>query len=139
MTRPHFDDVSHVTLTTDEEVLARVGELVEGAYRQQLWLMFLDDDQRQLPILVPHDVPDSPGVAARRGFPRFLSALVDELDAAVVVVVLERAGSDELRSGDRAWFALLARSCRDAGVRLRGPVLCSEDGFRWVAGEDFLE
>lgn len=139
MAPPRFDDISHVTLDADEEVLARVADLVEGAYRQQLWLMFLDERQCQLPIVIPHDVPDSPSASARRDFPHFLSGLVDELEAAAVVVVLERPGSDELRPGDRAWFALLARSCRDCGARLRGPVLCSDGGFRWVAGEDFLE
>mgnify|MGYP001260793952 CR=1 FL=1 len=137
MTYPRFDDVADVPLITDEHVLARVSTLVEGAYRRQLWLMFLDADQRQLPIVIPHDVPGSPSAEARREFPGFLQALVHELGAAAVVVVLERSGSDTLRRGDRDWFAVLADACAAAAVPLRGPVLCCDDGFRWIASEDF--
>lgn len=58
--------------------------------------------------------------------------------AAAIVVVLERSGSDDLTRGDRAWFALVADACRAARVVLRGPILCSEHGFRRVAPEDCL-
>jgi len=139
MTTPRFDDTAEISLTSDDAVLERVRDLVEGAYRQQLWLMFLDDEARQLPVVIPHDVPDAPSAEARRDFPGFVRELVAELGAGAVVLTLERFGTDDLRPGDREWFAVVAAACRAADVRLRSPILCSDDGFRWIASEDYLE
>jgi hypothetical protein len=130
-----FDDVADVSLATDEALLERVRDLVEGAYRQQLWFMFLDDHDCQLPLLIPFDVPDRPD---RRGdqLDPFVAALVDEVRPRSIVVVLERPGGDELTLGDREWFAVVDRACHAAGVQRRGPILAHDDGFRWIAAED---
>lgn len=133
-----FDDVADVSLATDEALLERVRDLVEGAYRQQLWFMFLDEDDRQLPLLVPLDVPDRPGHELANPLGPFVAALVDEVRPRSVVVVLERPGSDELTCGDREWFAVVDDACRAAGVVRRGPILAHDDGFRWIAAEDLL-
>jgi hypothetical protein len=133
-----FDDVADISLATDEALLERVRDLVEGAYRQQLWFMFLDEDDRQLPLLVPLDVPDRPGPEHVDPLGPFVAALVDEVRPRVVVVVLERPGPDELTLGDREWFAVVGHACRAAGVVRRGPVLAHDDGFRWIAAEDLL-
>jgi hypothetical protein len=131
-----FDEVADVALDTDEALLGRVRDLVEGAYRQQLWFMFLDEDDRQLPLLVPLDVPDRPEHSDPLG--PFLVALVDEVRPRSFVVVLERPGPDELTRGDREWFAVVDNACRAAGVVRRGPILAHDDGFRWIAAEDLL-
>lgn len=133
-----FDDVADVSLATDEALLERVRELVEGAYRQQLWFMFLDDDDRQLPLLVPFDVPDRPEGEHRARLGPFVAALVDDIRPRCIVVVLERPGIDTLTSGDREWFAVVDDACRVAGVHRRGPILAHDDGFRWIAAEDLL-
>jgi hypothetical protein len=133
-----FDDVADVSLATDEALLERVRDLVEGAYRQQLWFMFLDDDDRQLPILVPLDVPDRPGEEHSDPLNPFVAALVDEVRPRSIVVVLERPGPDWLTVSDREWFAVVERACRAAGVVRRGPILAHDDGFRWIASEDLL-
>jgi hypothetical protein len=132
-----YDDVADVALVADEMLLDRVRDLVEGAYRRQLWLMFLDEQHRQLPLLIPHDVPSTPNRAQRTGFRAFIRDLVAQIHPASIAVVLERPGPDTVRSGDRAWFALVDDACRAAGVVLRGPILAHDDGFRWVATEDF--
>jgi hypothetical protein len=131
-----FDDVADVSLATDEALLERVRDLVEGASRQQLWFMFLDDDDRQLPILVPLDVPDRPGEEHSDPLNPFVAALVDEVRPRSIVVVLERPGPDWLTVSDREWFAVVERACRAAGVVRRGPILAHDDGFRWIASED---
>jgi hypothetical protein len=137
MPTSRFDDVADVSLATDEALLERVRDLVEGAYRRQLWLMFLDDEHRQLPIVIPHDVPDRPHRVHRDGFRPFIARLVDEIRPAGIVIVLERPGNDTLRRGDREWFAVVDEACRATGVVRRGPILAHEDGFRWIADEDF--
>lgn len=139
MPTPRFDDVADISLTTDELLLDRIRELVGGAYRRQLWFMLLDDDDRQLPVLIPLDVPERPEPEHRVGFLPLLTGLVEELAVGSVAVILERPGPDTLSAGDRAWFAVLADASRGAGLRMRGPVLAHDHGFRWIAAEDFLE
>lgn len=93
MSVPPFDDVADVSLASDEAVLERVRDLVEGAYRQQLWFLFLDEHDR-------------PGEEHADPLGPFVSSLVDEVAPYSVVVVLERPGGDELTIGDREWFAV---------------------------------
>jgi hypothetical protein len=138
MSTPRFEDIADVSLADDEVLLERVRDLVAGAYRRQLWLLFLDDEHRQLPIVLPHDVPGSPNRGHRTGFRPFIAGLVGELRPASIVVVLERPGRDELKRGDREWFAVVDDACRAAGVVRRGPILAHDDGFRWIAAEDLL-
>lgn len=133
-----FDDVADVSLADDEALLARVRDLVEGAYRRQLWFMLLDDENRQLPVLIPHDVPRAPTLRYPEALSSLLTGLVEEVRPGAIVVVLERPGSDILTSADRAWFALVQDAVREAGAGMRGPILAHDDGFRWVAAEDFL-
>jgi hypothetical protein len=133
-----FDDVADVSLSTDEALLERVRDLVEGAYRQQLWFMFLDEEDRQLPLLVPLDVPDRPREEHSDPLAPFVASLVEEVRPRSVVVVLERPASDELTLGDREWLDVADHACRSAGVVRRGPILAHDEGFRWIAPDDLL-
>lgn len=138
MPTSRFEDIAHVSLAADEVLLDRVRDIVEGAFRRQLWLMFLDEEHRQLPIVIPHDVPGSPNRSHRTGFRPFIAELVDEIRPTSIVAVLERPGPDIVRRGDREWFAVVDDACRAAGVVPRGPILAHDDGFRWIAAEDLL-
>lgn len=138
MPTPRFDDVADVALLTDEAVLERVRDLVEGSYRRQVWFMLLDEEQRQLPVLIPHDVPARPSARHGRAVQKLIALLADEIRLGCIVVVLERPGGDTLRRGDRDWFAVVDEGCRAAGVVRRGPILAHDDGFRWIAAEDLL-
>lgn len=135
---PRFDDIAHIALVSDDVLLERVRSLVIHAHRRQLWLMFLDARHRQLPVLVPHDVPSAPNHAHRTGFRRFVRGLVDDIRPGSIVVALERPGVDVVRHGDRAWFALVDDACRAARVTMRGPILVHDRGCRWIAAEDLV-
>lgn len=138
MPTPSFDDIADIALTTDAAILERVRDLVDGAYRRQLWLMLLDDEHRQLPVVLPCDVPAAPPPVAARGVRRFVGGLSEEFDVGSVIVVLERPGAEPLTAGDRGWLRIAANACRAAGLPLRGPVMATDAGFRWIAAEDFL-
>jgi hypothetical protein len=138
MPTPRFDDVADVALLTDESVLERVRDLVQGAYRRQLWFMLLDEEQRQLPLLIPHDVPARPSRKHGDAVQALIALLVDEIRPGGMVVVLERPGDDRLRRGDLEWIEVIDEGCRAAGVVRRGPILAHDDGFRWIAAEDLL-
>jgi hypothetical protein len=137
MTTPRYDEVEDRPVSTDEDLLDRVEELLVGACRRQFWLMFLDERDRQLPVLMPCDVPPRPDAkAAKLG--SFIRELGRSMDAAAVITVLERRGGPMLRDGDREWMRALDTAMRDSELRPRGPLLCFDDGVRWVAAEDYL-
>jgi hypothetical protein len=124
-------------LTTDEEVLARVRTLVGAAAAEQLWILFVDGDGRQSPVLVPiAGVPRRPEPRGLAGLARVLRGLrhelVTERGPGAVVVTRERTGADTVLEADREWAAALAEVCRSAGVALRATVLSTPGGVRWL-------
>jgi len=137
MTTPRYRDVRDDVLDTDDMLLERARSLLQGGVRRQLWLMFLDDQQRQLPLLLPVDIPRRPGARESTGFGRFVGEIVDDVDAASVVVTLERRGSGLVSKADAEWLRLARDSCAAAGVPMRGPMLCHTGGVRWVAADDY--
>ncbi len=134
-------------LTTDVELQRWLDELLRGATRPQLWLIFLDDEARVVPPLMPcGDLPPDPymptptddlGVlpvvsvlAARVG------ALVELLGAAQAVLVWERPGTARLSPIDRGWASGMARACSEAGVPLRAQCLLHDGGSIVLAADD---
>ena len=138
MTPQPYEDVRESPLITDEQVLARVADLITHSIRRQVWLMFLDEEQRQLPLLMPSYVPRTPEPDALGPFGEFLASLVDEVDASSMVITFERLGSDTLSDSDREWFRLIHAACAAEHIPLRGPLLAHDGGIRWIAAEDYL-
>jgi hypothetical protein len=138
MTPQSYEDVREIPLTTDEQVLTRVQDLIQHSLRRQIWLMFLDEEHRQLPFLMPSYVPRHPEPGAEGPFGEFLGSLFDEVDASSMVIIFERIGSDTLSEGDREWFRLIHAACLTEEIPLRGPILAHDGGVRWIATEDYL-
>ncbi len=136
MAAPRYDDVRDVPLTSDESVLERASLLLGHAIRRQVWLMFLDEHDCQLPMLIPTYVPRRPGRQHRENFAQLLGVLFEDADADAMVVAFERRGGDTLTAADREWLALLRAACTHAAVPLRGPLLVQDGGARWVAPDD---
>jgi hypothetical protein len=118
-------------LTTDEEVLARVRLLVGAAHALQIWIMFVDGDGRQSPVVVPiADIPRPDALA------RVLRGLRNELTTdhgpGAVIVTRERTGDDAVLATDRGWAAMIVDVCRTAGVALRATLLSTPGGVRWL-------
>jgi hypothetical protein len=118
-------------LTTDEEVLARVRSVVGAARTRRLWILFVDGDGRQSPVVVP--IADVPRPDALGRVLRGLRAeLVTDRGPGAVIVARERLGADTVLDADREWAAALAEVCRTAGVALRATVLSTPGGVRWL-------
>jgi len=137
MTIPRYDDTLLHPLADDAAVLDRATALVGVAYRRQIWLMLVDDDEIQLPQLIPMDIPRRSRRRDLGGYAAFLAHLAQATGAASIVAVYERPGEPEYTEADRGWFRFLADAASGAGVRLRGPVLSHRTGVRWVASEDY--
>ena len=135
---PQFNDVSLVPLISDEDVVDRVAGLIDSALSRQVWLMFLDEEHRQSPVLMPSYLPERPGAADADSLAHFLEVVMAEIEAATVVLTYERPGSSDLDAGDIAWLRTLRASCLSAEISFRGPLLCHDDGVRWVPADDYL-
>ncbi len=117
-------------------MLARVRRLVGHAVTdRQLWIMFVDGDDHQVPVVVPiSDLPRNPD---RRGLTA-LTAVLGGMRAELatdrgpgsVIFTRERTGNDAVIPLDRAWADALADACRTAGVVLRGVYLSTSGGVQ---------
>lgn len=135
---PRYDDTIDRPLRTGEDILERVHELVGPACRAQTWLLFLDADDVQLPLLVPiDDVPpdDRPLVDTAR---EVLSVMMTATDAASVIVVIESPSTRELTAPDRDWAIALRDGAAAEGIDLRALLLSHDHGVRAIAPDDLL-
>lgn len=125
-------------LVSDEDVLARVAQLVGTAITdRQLWLMLVDGDGLQAPFVVPiSGMPRNPDARGLAPFSRVLSGLSAEFATdsgpGAVIFTRERRGSDVVSPLDRAWAEALADVCRSADVALRGVYLSTPCGVQRV-------
>lgn len=116
-------------LNTDADVLERVQQLVGAASTdRQLWIMLVDGDGRQTPVVVPvSDIPRRPDSGGIAGLAEILGGLADELATehgpGSVILTLERLGTDGVQPGDREWAGELTATCERAGMALRGVFL----------------
>jgi hypothetical protein len=154
MTRLDANDAKHVPLTTDHAIQRRVAELLDGAIRRQWWTLYLDDDDVQLPLIMPMaGYPERPderlhvegyrgegidveGTAAQL-LARHLAEIADEVGAARLIFVWERPGSAESTSADREWARALSEACRAEGVAVRAQLILHDRGVRWFAPDDY--
>lgn len=134
MTIPHPTDLP--ALLTDADVLARVRRIVGPACTdRQLWVMFLDGDGRQSPVLVPiSGLPPLPEPDRVAALAQVLAGVHGELRTDLgpgsVVLALERLGPEHTTPPDRDWAQALTDACIAVGVELRGLFLSTRGGVR---------
>jgi hypothetical protein len=140
MNPTEYATARELPLTTDALVEKRVAALVGRAQRRQIWLMFLDDQFVQLPLLLPiADIPVAPG-GGDDGAESWASVISDTCraaGAAAVLVVLERYGSEVLTEADSGWAREISRGCESAGITLHAVVLSHRRGVTLVAPEEY--
>lgn len=121
-------------LLTDADVLERVEQLVgRAAAARQLWVMFVDGDGRQTPVVMPiSDIPLAPETRVIENLAAILagscSDLATDMGRGSAILTLERIGRDAVLAGDRRWAAALREACDRAGVPLRGVCLSTSGG-----------
>lgn len=137
MTPIPYAAIQDIPLVDDEAVRERVADLLVGACGRELWFMPLDERQCQLRMLVPVDVSPRPTERQAARFGALLAEIASGSGSREMIVAFERGGGETVGQGDRAWFRLLAAVFREAGIRMRGPVLVHDHGARWVAPDDY--
>lgn len=134
---PTYEESTATPLTTPVLIEERVRALIGRACRTQLWFLFLDENQVQLPVVMPiADLPADPNDSVH-DLARFISHTVDELAARSVIVVIERYASSGLTDTDLAWARGLHSAFDGAAVELGGILLSHNRGVRWVAQDDY--
>jgi hypothetical protein len=122
-------------LLTDDDVTGRVALLIGPAARDDtLWLLFVDGDDRQSPVLMPlEDVPPLPDDVIL-GLGDVIDGVLPQLATPAgrgsVVFVRERLGSDAVLPADRSWGDALGAMCRGRRIPLRGIHLSTPSGVR---------
>jgi|SRR5690606_38623025 len=137
MRTPSYQDAKTQPLVSQVLIEERVRALIGRASRRQLWFLFLDEHQVQLPLLIPlDDYPSSP-VGTVHDLARAMGQTMDAAGADSVVVVIERYASSALAPADVAWAKAIHDAFDLEGLRLRGLLLSHNRGVRWVAQDDY--
>lgn len=126
-------------ISSDEQILERVDALIGRASRRQCWLLFIDERDVQLPILLPlEDYPSAPYGGNAEYLAGRIGELVESTGAAQVIIVWERRASAASTEADRVWARELAAACDVCEVRIRAQLISHRDGTRWFAADDYL-
>jgi hypothetical protein len=133
-----FDEARAHPLTSDSEIETRVSGLIGRANQRQIWLLFLDSDDVQLPLLIPIDgMPVRPDDSIA-GFAATVASSMSEIEASSVIVVLERYADATITESDRLWARAISAAFSDRSLRLRALLISHRRGVRWFAADDYL-
>ncbi|WP_100344709.1 hypothetical protein [Compostimonas suwonensis] len=125
-------------IADDTELEARVAELIGRAIRRQLWMLFLDGEDRQLPLIMPmDDYPSSPAGGRAELFASRIGEVLEAAGAARVIFVWERPYGPDPTPVDRVWAHALAEACEAEGVAVRAQLLSHRSGVRLLAPEEY--
>lgn len=134
------EEAAATPLTSDEQVENRVRALVGRAVKRQWWMLFLRDDDVQLPFIMPiEDYPLVPDAVTTEGSSDFVKSLMAEIGASQVIFVWERPVGAGVTAPDRAWANMIADGCRSRNITVRAQLISHRDGVRWLAPDDYLE
>ena len=137
MKTPTYDEAALLPLTTDADITERVELLIGRANQRQLWLLFLDELNLQLPLLIPVEgLPVSPTEAETALILDRVREVMGELGASSIVVVIERYGPSAPTPQDLDWARSIRRACEATGVSLRAQLLSHRTGVSWISTED---
>lgn len=133
------EEAAALPLRSDADIERRVRALVGTACRRQLWLMFVDANDVQLPVLLPlADYPSAPYGGAAEELAEHIAQAVAAAGAAAIIMVWERWGPQASTEADRAWAREIALACAAEDVRVRAQLISHRSGVRWFSPDDYL-
>jgi hypothetical protein len=137
MTPTPYEDTQLLPLTTDDDIERRVADLIGRANSHQLWLLFLDEVDVQLPLLIPLEgLPPEPTNEQTESVVDHVRELMGEIGATSVITVLERYAPAALSPKDASWATSLRNSCDTHGVALRAQLLSHRGGVRLITDDE---
>ena len=132
-----YEESALLPLTSDHDIERRVADLIGRANSRQLWLLFLDEFEIQLPILIPIEgLPSEPTDDESSRVVERVREVMAQIGASAVVFVVERYGPSTLSAHDDAWVRSLRKECAEQAVTLRAQLLSHRTGVRLLDGYD---
>jgi hypothetical protein len=114
-------------LLTEAAVIDRIAGLLGsfGVVDRTMWILFLDADRVQLPMLMPiDDFPEQPDEPLIAGLMQVFQDQ-ERREGGGVVLALERPGPGPSTADDRRWAEALDSAARSFGVTLHGIYLAA--------------
>ena len=132
-----YEESGLLPLTSDHDIERRVADLIGRANSRQLWLLFLDEFEIQLPILIPIEgLPSEPTDDESGRVVERVREVMAEIGASSVVFVSERYGPATLSAHDEAWVRSLRKGCVERAVTLRAQLLSHRTGVRFLDADE---
>ncbi|OIH92814.1 hypothetical protein [Curtobacterium sp. MCBA15_001] len=127
-----LDRLERTAVRTDDDVVDLVVALLERPVRRQCWVLFLAPRGIPIQLVVPiADLPYQPDEHVD-DFGALVADLVEQVDAADVVIAWERPGTRGLSPVDWEWVDAMACVLDEHHVRLRGQVVVHDAGAAMV-------
>ena len=135
--KPHYEDTVTQPLASDSLIEQRISALVGRACRRQLWFLFVDGKNVQLPLIIPvSDPPVMPDPAVAQLVGNIVQA-GESMDAHSVIVVLERDAGSQFSPADKAWACALDTAFGHTELHMRAILVSHSRGVRWFAPDDY--
>jgi hypothetical protein len=127
----HSEPLSTVIVRSASDALELAAGVVGSAIREQLWALFLSDDDRPARLAVPIDgLPPMPEHELLESTASTIGELLRMLGGGSVVLVRERPGPVGISAADAAWEEALRSACARAEVPVRALLLSHDAGVR---------
>ena len=121
-----------VPLNTNEEILARVSQLLDADARQlpSVVVLFLDSKARELPVVVPLDgIPSRPDMPTVSNLCWIIAQVLDEhAPGGSAILTLTRPGPHGISPDDRLWRDAITNAAEVEGAPIRMLCLGTRDG-----------
>lgn len=115
-------------IRSEHDLVGRVTELIGSAHSLQLWLLFLDEEGLQLPLMLPMtDIPATPDDDTISALAR-IESLAGMVGAASVAIVLERPGGADATDDDHAWLSAIETAATRGSFAIHGVLLAHDSG-----------
>ena len=136
-----------LVIADDEMLQRRLEHLLTSAIRRQLWITFLDGDDRETGVIMPcddyplrpdevwpHDeLGDRPSAVI---LAHTFAGVMREFGFASLVAVWERPGDDTIQGPERRWASAFADALRHEGAVVRAQFLLHDAGMRQIGPDD---
>ncbi|MFB2599807.1 hypothetical protein ACEXQE_18635 [Herbiconiux sp. P17] len=121
---------------TDTDVAELVSSLVGVAIRQQVWLMFFDENECPMPLIVPYaDLDPDPSDEEIAKYAALACGIARTTGAASIVLTWERPGGSALDDSERRLLRAISAGIAGGGVAVRSVFLSHSHGVVHVAEE----
>lgn len=130
------EEASHFPIATDTEIENRINSLIGRARKRQLWLLFLDTNNCQLPLVIPvGDYPTTPTTENTTLFAARIKEAMVASGAVKMILVWERHASERITAADAAWATQLAEACSGEEIEIRAQFISHRLGVRRIQSE----